>query len=378
MISSRRTANALAALIATALVGCAVDDGVRGPVPPRPADVRAQIVSLLPANMPDRTGWAADIHASFTALGIAPSPANLCAVLAIAEQESSFLADPPVPNLGRIARAEIDRRADRMGVPKFAVDVALKLSSPDGKSYGERIDTVRTEKELSRIYEDFIAMVPMGKRLFTDYNPVRTGGPMQVSVSFAERHARERSYPYPVESTIRHEVFTRRGGMYFGIAHLLDYPAPYDKPLYRFADFNAGRYASRNAAFQSAVVLASGIPLKLDGDLVPHGSNAAAKPGGTELAVRSLNRYLDISDAAIRRALEQDESVEFERTTLYRRVFELAERIDGRPLPRALVPTIELKSPKITRKLTTEWFANRVDSRHRRCLSRAAAVAAAS
>jgi hypothetical protein len=32
-----------------------------------------------------------------------------------------------------------------------------------------------------------------------------------------------------------------------------------------------------------------------------------------------------------------------------------------------------LKSPKITRKLTTEWFANRVDERQRKCLARASA-----
>ena len=377
MSVSLRAAHWLAALGVIILVGCAVDGGVRGPVPPRPADVRAQIAGLLPASMADRMGWAVDIHAAFTALGIPPSPSNICAVLAITEQESTFQADPPVPNLGRIAREEIDRRADRLGVPKMAVDVALGLSSPSGKTYGERIEAARTEKELSLIYEDFIGMVPMGKRLFSDYNPVRTGGPMQVSIAFAEQHARTRPYPYPVEGSIRHEVFTRRGGVYFGIAHLLDYSAPYDRPLYRFADFNAGRYASRNAAFQSAVSIASGIPLVLDGDLVRQGSDAGTKPGNTELAARSLNRHLDMSEAAIRRALEQGESAEFERSALYRRVFELAEKIEGRALPRAVVPTIELKSPKITRKLTTDWFANRVDGRHRRCLSRVAATAGA-
>jgi hypothetical protein len=377
MDSPLRTLRRFAALGVLTFFGCAIDDGVRGPSPPRPADVRAQIASLLPANLPDRAGWAADVYAAFATLGIDPNVPNLCAVLAITEQESTFQSDPQVPNLGRIAREEIGRRADRLGVPGFAVDVALRLPSSNGKSYGERIDAVKTEKELSRIYEDFIDMVPMGRRLFADYNPVRTGGPMQVSIAFAEQHARERPYPYPVDSSIRHEVFTRRGGMYFGIAHLLDYPAAYDRHLYRFADFNAGRYASRNAAFQNAVSVASGIPLVLDGDLIRHSSDAASKPGSTELAVRALDRHLALGDAAIRRELEQGEGPGFERSALYRRVFELAERIEGKALPRAVVPTIELKSPKITRKLTTDWFATRVDARHQRCLARAAAARAA-
>lgn len=353
-------------LLAALLAACASGERTEAPER-RPADVRAQIVSMLPASVPDRSGWAVDLYAAFAALGLDPSPQNLCAALAVAEQESTFRADPAVPNLPKIAWEEIDRRAERMGIPKLLVHGALQLSSPGGKSYSERIDAVKTERELSEIFEDFIGMVPMGKRLFADYNPVRTGGPMQVSVAFAEQHAKEKPYPYPVEGSIRHEVFTRRGGLYFGVAHLLGYAAPYDRPLYRFADFNAGRYASRNAAFQNAVSLASGIPLALDGDLLREGSDT---PGQTELAVRSLARRLDLSEGAIHRALEQGNSAEFEHSTLYWQVFELAERLEGRPLPRAVVPRIQLQSPKITRKLTTEWFANRVDERWRRCLAR--------
>jgi hypothetical protein len=347
------------------LAGCAT----RAPLPVQrtPDQVRADIVARMPAKTSDREGWAADIQVAFFAQDIAPTPENLCAVLAVTEQESTFTADPRVPGLGKIAREEIDRRAASMLVPKLLVSAALRLRSPDGRRYAERIEHVRTERELSALFEDFIDMVPLGQRLFGGLNPVHTGGPMQVAIDFAEAHAQD--YPYPVDGSIRHEVFTRRGGMYFGIAHLLGYPASYDAPLYRFADFNAGWYASRNAAFQAAVARASGIELALDGDLLLPGA-PLDDPGATERAVRALRSQLGMGDAAIRRALEKGDGQDFEATDLYARVFELAEAAARQPLPRAVLPGIDLHSPKITRKLTTAWFANRVDDRWKRCMAR--------
>ncbi|MEO6103962.1 MAG: DUF1615 domain-containing protein [Pseudoxanthomonas sp.] len=344
------------------LAGCATQQRVRAP-PRSPAEVRAQLVRLMPDDTSDREGWAADIQSAFQLLDVPASSENLCAALAVTAQESGFHADPQVPGLGRIARTEIDRRAAQHHVPKLLVSAALRLPSPGGRSYQERLQSVRTERELSRMYEDFIDKVPLGQRLLSGANPVRTGGPMQVSIAFAEAHARTNPYPYATGASIRHEVFTRRGGLYFGIAHLLEYPNSYQRHLYRFADFNAGQYASRNAAFQAAVTAASGVALALDGDLVVLGSD---KRGATEAAVRSLGSQLDMSDAAIRRALEQGGRFEFEDAALYARIFALAER-GGPPLPRAIVPRITLESPKITRKLTTEWFASRVEQRYRRC-----------
>ena len=338
-----------------------------------PDDVRARIASLMPAAVPDRAGWAVDVYAAFAALRLDPSTDRICAVLAVAEQESTYRADPAVPRLGALARAEIDRRADRAGVPKLVVQAALALRSPDARTYSERIDAAKTEKELSDLFEDFVDQVPLGRRLLAGYNPVRTGGPMQVAVDYAERHVKEHPYPYRMSGTVRDEVFSRRGGLYFGIAHLFDYPAGYDRLIYRYADFNAGQYASRNAAFQSAVARLTGAPLELDGDLVVHGSDPT-KPGATETAVRALGPKLDLGDAAVRRALEQDETPGFERTPLYERVFALADRQAGAPLPRALLPKIQLQSPKITRPLTTEWFARRVEERQSRCMARAAAL----
>src|SRR3546814_4009158 len=75
-----------------------------------------------------------------------------------------------------------------------------------------------------------------------------------------------------------------------------------------------------------------------------------------------------MGDAAIRRALEKGDEQDFEDTDLYARVFALAEAAEGKPLPRAVLPGIRLESPKITRKLTTAWFANRVNDRFKRCM----------
>ncbi|WP_229792292.1 DUF1615 domain-containing protein [Cognatilysobacter bugurensis] len=343
----------------------------RGPEPPTPAEVRARISHLLPATLADRGDWAYDIERAFSSLEIEPSDSNVCSVLAITAQESSFAPDPVVPGLAKIARKEIDRRAERMRVPAFVVRAALQLESPDGRTWEQRIAAVRTEKQLNTLFEELIDALPMGRRLFSGVNPVRTGGPMQVSISFAEAHARQHRYPYSSERSIRREVFTRRGGLYFGIAHLLAYPASYPSPLYRFADFNAGRYASRNAGFQNAVSKISGVALALDGDLLHHneGSDAVSR---TEAAVRSIARmHWDMTDADIRRALNKSGSHAFEDTDLYQHVFSLAERKRGKPLPRQSIPRITLESPKITRKLTTEWFATRVDARYRRCMAKA-------
>jgi uncharacterized protein DUF1615 len=353
------------------LAGCA---GVEGPPAERPMSAeegRALVRRALPDGVKDGAGWAADIYAAFATLEIRPTSENVCSAVAIIGQESSFQADPAVPGLGQIARKEMDRRRESAGIPKFALEAALALPSSDGKSYGDRLDSVKTEKQLSELYEDFIGRVPFGKTLLADRNPVRTGGPMQVSIAFAEAFTADNPYPYPVSGSIRHEVFTRRGGIYFGVAHLLGYPASYSRPLYRFADYNAGQYASRNAAFQNAVTQASGVPLELDGDLLryEHGQ-PAREPGSTELAARALSRRIDLSNDQIHRDLSHEKVRDFEETPLYRRVFEIADARMGKPAPRALVPNIPLNSPKITRQLTTDWFASRVEVRHQACMQR--------
>ncbi|MBK7847293.1 MAG: DUF1615 family protein [Zoogloea sp.] len=263
------------------------------PLPaPRPAPApypdenegRALVASYLPFPLKDRDGWAADIFSAFSALRIPVTPDNICAAIAVTEQESTFQADPEVAGLSRIE---------------------------------------------------------------------------------------EKGYPYPRRGSVRDEVFTRRGGMYFGIAILLDYPAPYSRPLYRFADFNAGRYSSRNAAFQDAVAKLTGQALALDGDLLCYADGVpAAEPSATLAALQGLAGQLGLSRSEMQRDLRLEKTARFSGTPLYSKIFALADNRTGTRLPRETMPRIDLKSPKIQRKLTTAWFAERVDARHRTCLGR--------
>jgi len=345
------------------LAGCSAERAAPLKEGEKPVDVASVVRAKMPASVKDRDAWAKDLATTFESQSLTPTLENICSVLAVAQQESNYQADPPVPGLSKIAWQEIDKRAARLHIPQFVVHTALKINSTTGKSYSERLDNVKTEKQLSAIFDDLIDRVPLGQTLFGSLNPVHTGGPMQVSIDFAEKHAS--GYPWKMDGSVRQEVFSRRGGLWFGTYHLLNYPANYSAPLYRFADFNAGWYASRNAAFQNAVSKASGVKLALDGDLIRYDTR---EPGKTELAVRKLAGKLDMSEREIRQQLEKGDSLAFEKTALYREVYRLAEQKSGKAQPKEMLPGIQLESPKITRNLTTAWFAKRVDDRRARCM----------
>jgi hypothetical protein len=74
--------------------------------------------------------------------------------------------------------------------------------------------------------------------------------------------------------------------------------------------------------------------------------------------------------AAIRRDLQASDASAFEDTVLYRSVYALAEARAKAPLARARVPDITLHGPKLSRKLSTAWYASRVDARFQRCMRR--------
>ena len=109
------------------LAGCG-SQRTQEPAARSPAEVKAEIVRLLPAKAADPQGWATDIQVAFTAQDISPTTKNLCSVLAVTEQESTFQVNPGVPGLGKIARDEIDRRAAKAHIPGLLVSCLLYTS----------------------------------------------------------------------------------------------------------------------------------------------------------------------------------------------------------------------------------------------------------
>jgi hypothetical protein len=159
------------AVLAALMTGCA-SDRASGPTISA-ADAHTLIERSLPGTVSDKPGWADDIYTAFTTQQIEPTQENVCAVVAVIEQESGFHVNTVVPGLPAIAWKEIHTRADHSLVPWMLVRGALDLKSPTGRTYSDRIDHARTEKDLSDIYEDFIDSVPLGHTLFAPAAPSR-------------------------------------------------------------------------------------------------------------------------------------------------------------------------------------------------------------
>src|SRR5690606_24783819 len=91
--NTRRTRRlrALAARLAVlSAIGIVAACATRAPPQPAPDPdaVRAEIRRRMPATVPHASAWAADIQAALTAQRLSPMAENICAVLAVIEQES--------------------------------------------------------------------------------------------------------------------------------------------------------------------------------------------------------------------------------------------------------------------------------------------------
>ena len=349
----------------------------------------ARLITAAEKNVKNPQGWADDLLDVLKLHDLPASKENICAAIAIIDQESSFVADPAVASLGKISEAALRAKMDKVPVLGRIALHFLEVTPSPADNYLKRIRAARTERDLDLVYRAIVAdaakqsgiglVINSGllNRQIDGRNEIDTIGSMQVSVDFALETAKRRRWlPMSLDDVyaLRDELYTRHGGMYYGVLLLLGYETGYDKKLYRFADFNAGRYSSRNAAFQSQIAELSGSALAADGDLLLYDKSGkvGSDVSNTEKALRAVlkNSSFELADEDIRKDLLREKDNDFVQTLTYSALRATYGQVTKKRPVFAMVPKIALSSPKIRSKMTTRIFAESVDRRYQSCMAR--------
>ena len=354
-----------------------------------------QITKLIPSRVNNRASWADDIYAITKQLGIPQNQENICTIIAVVDQESNFVADPHVPGLGAKAIKEIEDRLDekfkdKLGdniggtVAGYFQDVLKNQPSPED-NYLKQMRKVSTERELDELYREIFSYMSkhyhvsaltgaaklVGQDIGEKLNPITTLGSMQVHISYAKDHKRQGGNI----AELRTDLYSQYGGLYYGIHRLMMYPANYDKPIYRFADYNSGMYSSRNAAFQSMLNDLMAGELTLDGDLLLYNKNGNPRAEKSQSENALINVFaannVFVTPRQIRSDLKKEKERKFEDTQTYKAVVELFEKKIGKEKIYAIMPEVVISGPKLSRDYNTNWFATRVDRRYQTCIQKA-------
>ena len=359
-----------------------------------PILTQKSIKRLVPTRTVHREAWAEDIYNIMDELKIERNKQNVCSIIAIVDQESNFVANPQVPGLGAKAVKEVntrleekftDKLGDRFGKPiaQYFNNV-LKNQPSVSNSYLKQMHQVKTEKDLDVLYRQIFD--DMTKRyhvsLFTNtakfvgqdiaekMNPITTLGSMQVQVRYAQDHLKQSMNT----NQLRDYLYTQYGGLYYGIHRLMMYDASYNKPIYRFADYNSGIYSSRNASFQKVLNQLTQQNLALDGDLLVYDKNEKplSQNSDTEIALLKLfsRNNIVLTPRKIRNDLEAEKEQSFESTDTYLTVQKLYKQKTGKSAPYAIMPQVVISGPKLSREYNTNWYATRVNGRYETCMHR--------
>jgi hypothetical protein len=353
------------------------------------------IRKLIPTRVSDRKSWAQDIFDITDELSIPTTKENVCSIIAVVDQESNFIANPNVPGLGEKAVKEVSTRLtekfeDKLGetiggpVAGYFQEVLKNQPSPED-NYLKQMSRVKNEKELDVLYREIFdymskhyhvsALTGAAKLVGQDFaeklNPITTLGSMQVHINYAKDNKRTRMST----NELRDELYTEYGGLYYGIHRLMLYPAAYDKPIYRFADYNSGMYSSRNAAFQKMLDKIAKADLDLDGDLLSYDKNGNPRPATTDtekalVSVFSQKNVL-ITPRQLRSDLKEEKSSDFEKTQTYKAVTKLYQEETGKDPIYAIMPEVVISGPKLSKDYNTNWYATRVNGRYEKCMQRA-------
>jgi hypothetical protein len=346
-----------------------------------------KLIRAAEKSVVDPQGWAIDLHDVMQQHSFAETKENICAAIAVIDQESGFVADPQVQGLGKLSEQALRDKFNKVPIGGGLALGWLENNPTPQASFMARIRNAKTERDLDLAYRalvdyvgkttslDMVLRLGLFNTLIEERNEIDTAGSMQVSVKFALAEAKKRRWlPMTLDDVygVRDHLYTRQGGMYYGVKQLLGYDTGYSQKVYRFADFNAGRYASRNAAFQKVVATLSGEALALDGDLLSYGKDAQAskKVTSTEKAIRTANtkHKLGLDNKTIRSDLLKEKEVGFTSTRTYIALRDRFAATTKNAAAFAAIPDIRLNSPKLSRNFTTRRFAESVNKRYQSCM----------
>ena len=353
-------------VIASLLGGCSKNDAGLS---------QSQIEKLVLAARPGNASpdiWASAIRESLVELGQPIDKEHVCAVLAVITQESGVSTSPKNRKMAVILRKKI-ATFDSSKVLSFIIQTRLDQYAANGKTFRENMETVSSEQDFELWYNEFTSS-EITKPILLVFNKdindlVTTIGSMQVSVKFAQGYPKK---PSNVGfGTIREVLYSCKGGVYYGTAYMLDYKHRYNDWKYVFADFNAGRYASRNAGFQKMLADLSRKRIDLDGDLLSYTDGNDSQSVTYDTFIELLKKKgMEFDEESVKKDFDQEKSYEFENTYSYKTLSDMHLKKYGSAIY-AILPEISLSSPKFTsRNLTTKWYAMRVKSHFVRYMRR--------
>lgn len=347
----------------------------------------SRLIQQAEPNVEEYRYWAKELLSVLKGHQFARNTKNVCAVIAVIDQESGFKKNPPVAGLGRLAKIAVNDKLDGLAFGGSSVKKWLQTHPNKKNNYMRQMGKARTERDLDRVYQQIVASmffiktlahINIIRDLIENNNNINTIGSMQVSSRFAiqtEEQWRGRKLTLDEIWKLREWMYSVRGGMHYGTLLLLGYKAGYQQKIHHFADYNAGRYASRNAAFQSTLAKLSGKKISTDGDLLKYGRNQRpifAKSNSEKIILSVVKKYkLSLRPSQIRKDFTTEKTAKFSRTKTYRLIRKLYRNKKGKRPPLAIIPTIRLNSKKVSRVLTTKIFASNVYRRYDRCMKRA-------